>query len=111
MNYGVVLPIWQLTVAQAESLAARAEQLGLDGVFVPDHILTKPATTQHYVGHWPAPLSVIAHSAGRTHRLRLAVRVAVMSNRVALLGLTSRCLGPPASLGGLHSASGVCGAD
>jgi alkanesulfonate monooxygenase SsuD/methylene tetrahydromethanopterin reductase-like flavin-dependent oxidoreductase (luciferase family) len=38
MNYGVVLPIWQLTVAEAESLATRAEALGLDGVFVPDHI-------------------------------------------------------------------------
>ncbi len=48
MNYGVVLPIWQLTIAEAESLATRAESLGLDGVFVPDHILAKPATTQHY---------------------------------------------------------------
>ena len=50
MNYGVVLPIWQLTIAEAESLALKAEELGLDGVFVPDHILAKPATTQHYGG-------------------------------------------------------------
>ena len=28
MKYGVVLPIWQLTVAEAESLATRAEELG-----------------------------------------------------------------------------------
>src|SRR2546430_16529591 len=70
MNYGVVLPIWQLTVAQAESLAARAEQLGLDGGFVPDHILAKPATTQHYGGHWPDPLSLLAYLAGRTQRIR-----------------------------------------
>ena len=45
MNYGVVLPIWQLTIAEAESLTMKAEELGLDGVFVPDHILAKPATT------------------------------------------------------------------
>src|SRR5947208_348569 len=37
MNYGVVLPIWQLTVADAESLTTRAEALGLDGVFVPEY--------------------------------------------------------------------------
>ena len=42
MKYGVVLPIWQLTIAEAESLATRAESLGLDGVFVPDHILPSP---------------------------------------------------------------------
>jgi aromatic-L-amino-acid decarboxylase len=32
MNYGVVLPIWQLTVREAESLTVRAEALDLDGV-------------------------------------------------------------------------------
>ena len=31
MKYGVVLPIWQLTVADAESLATKAESLGLRG--------------------------------------------------------------------------------
>jgi hypothetical protein len=36
MKYGVVLPIWQRTVAEAESLTLRAEELGLDAVFVPD---------------------------------------------------------------------------
>lgn len=41
MKYGVVLPIWQLTIAEAESLAVQAEELGLDGVFVPDQV--KPA--------------------------------------------------------------------
>ena len=32
MKYGVVLPIWQLTVAEAESLATKAEALGLDEI-------------------------------------------------------------------------------
>src|SRR5438477_4610209 len=85
MNYGVVLPIWQLTVGEAESLALRAEELGLDGVFVPDHILAKPATTQHYGGHWPDPLSLLAFFAGRTRRIRLGASVIVLPYRSALV--------------------------
>ena len=85
MNYGVVLPIWQLTVAEAESLATRAEELGLDGVFVPDHILAKPATTQHYGGHWPDPFSLLAFLAGRTRRIQLGASVIVLPYRNALV--------------------------
>jgi len=85
MNYGVVLPIWQLTIAEAESLTTRAEQLGLDGVFVPDHILAKPATTQHYGGHWPDPFSLLAYLAGRTQRIRLGASVIVLPYRSALV--------------------------
>src|SRR5437899_1648703 len=85
MNYGVVLPIWQLTVADAESLTTRAEELGLDGVFVPDHILAKPATTQHYGGHWPDPFSLLAYLAGRTQRIHLGASVIVLPYRNALV--------------------------
>jgi probable F420-dependent oxidoreductase len=85
MNYGVVLPIWQLTIAEAESLTVRAEELGLDGVFVPDHILAKPATTQHYGGHWPDPFSLLAYLAGRTRRIRLGASVIVLPYRNALV--------------------------
>jgi probable F420-dependent oxidoreductase len=85
MNYGVVLPIWQLTVADAASLTARAEELGLDGVFVPDHILAKPATTQHYGGHWPDPFSLLAFLAGRTRRIHLGASVIVLPYRSALV--------------------------
>ena len=85
MNYGVVLPIWQLTAAEAESLAVRAEELGLDGVFVPDHILAKPATTQHYGGHWPDPFSLLAFLAGRTQRIKLGASVIVLPYRNALV--------------------------
>lgn len=38
MRYGVVLPIWQLALGDAERLARTAYELGFDGVFVPDHI-------------------------------------------------------------------------
>lgn len=85
MNYGVVLPIWQLTIAEAESLAVRAEELGLDGVFVPDHILAKPATTQHYGPHWPDPFSLLAFLAGRTRRIKLGASVIVLPYRSALV--------------------------
>jgi probable F420-dependent oxidoreductase len=85
MKYGVVLPIWQLTVAEAESLTLRAEALGLDGVFVPDHILAKPATTQHYGGHWPDPFSLLAFLAGRTRRIHLGASVIVLPYRGALV--------------------------
>jgi probable F420-dependent oxidoreductase len=85
MKYGVVLPIWQLTIAEAASLAVRAEDLGLDGVFVPDHILAKPATTQHYGGHWPDPFSFLAYLAGRTRRIQLGASVIVLPYRNALV--------------------------
>jgi probable F420-dependent oxidoreductase len=85
MKYGVVLPIWQLTIAEAESLAVRAEGLGIDGVFVPDHILAKPATTQHYGPHWPDPFSFLAFLAGRTRRIHLGASVIVLPYRSALV--------------------------
>jgi probable F420-dependent oxidoreductase len=85
MQYGVVLPIWQLTVADAETLTLRAEELGLDGVFVPDHILAKPATAQHYGAHWPDPFSLLAFLAGRTRRIHLGASVIVLPYRNALV--------------------------
>jgi probable F420-dependent oxidoreductase len=85
MRYGVVLPIWQLTVAEAETLAVHAEELGLDGIFVPDHILAKPATTQHYGAHWPDPFSLLAYLAGRTRRIHLGASVIVLPYRNALV--------------------------
>ena len=85
MQYGVVLPIWQLTVAEAEALTTRAEELGIDGVFVPDHILAKPATTQHYGGHWPDPFSLLAFIAGRTQRIHVGASVIVLPYRNPLV--------------------------
>src|SRR5262249_29706998 len=89
MKFGAVLPIWRLTVAEAESLAVGAEDLGLDGIFVPDHILAKPATTQHYGGHWPDPFSLLAFLAGRTRRIHLGASVIVLPYRHALVAAKS----------------------
>src|SRR5881296_1966994 len=107
MNYGVVLPIWQLTIADAESLTTRAEQLGLDGVFVPDHILAKPATTQHYGGHWPDPFSLLAYLAGRTQRLRLGASVIVLPYRSALVAAKAAATVDQASRGRFIFGVGV----
>jgi probable F420-dependent oxidoreductase len=85
MKFGVVLPIWQLTVNEAETLARGAEELALDGVFVPDHILAKPATTQHYGAHWPDPFSLLAYLAGRTRTIQLGASVIVLPYRNALV--------------------------
>src|SRR5215467_7815975 len=85
MKFGVVLPIWQLTAGDAEALTLRAEEVGLDGVFVPDHILAKPATTQHYGAHWPDPFSLLAFLAGRTRQIRLGASVIVLPYRNALV--------------------------
>ena len=107
MNYGVVLPIWQLTVAEAEALATRAEALGLDGVFVPDHILAKPATTQHYGGHWPDPFSLLAYLAGRTQRVRLGASVIVLPYRSALVAAKAAATVDQASRGRFIFGVGV----
>ena len=85
MKFGTVLPIWQLTMAEAESLTLRAEEVGLDAVFVPDHILAKPATTEHYGAHWPDPFSLLAYLAGRTRRIHVGASVIVLPYRSALV--------------------------
>jgi len=107
MKYGVVLPIWQLTVAEAASLAVRAEQLGLDGVFVPDHILAKPATTQHYGPHWPDPFSLLAYFAGRTERIHLGASVIVLPYRNALVAAKAAATVDQASNGRFIFGVGV----
>jgi probable F420-dependent oxidoreductase len=107
MEYGVVLPIWQLTIADAEALTTRAEALGLDGVFVPDHILAKPATTQHYGGHWPDPFSLLAYLAGRTQRLRLGASVIVLPYRNALVAAKAAATVDQASRGRFIFGVGV----
>ena len=85
MKYGVVLPIWRLTTAEAERMTLRAEELGWDGVFVPDHIMAKPATTEHYGPTWPDPFSLLAFLAGRTRRIQVGASVIVLPYRNPLV--------------------------
>ena len=85
MKFGVVLPIWRLTIADAERMTLSAEELGWDGVFVPDHILAKPATTEHYGPSWPDPFSLLAFLAGRTRRIQVGASVIVLPYRNPLV--------------------------
>ena len=85
MKFGVVLPIWRLSVADAETMAVKAEEVGLDGVFVPDHILAPSATTQHYGPSWPDPFSLLAYLAARTRRIHVGASVIVLPYRNALV--------------------------
>jgi probable F420-dependent oxidoreductase len=85
MNYGIVLPIWQLSLQQAETLALKAEELGFDGVFIPDHILAPAATRQHYGAMWPDPFATLAYLAGRTRRIQLGASVIVLPYRNPLV--------------------------
>jgi probable F420-dependent oxidoreductase len=85
MRYGVVLPIWQLSLGDAERLARRADELGFDGVFVPDHILAPAATSQHYGTIWPDPFSLLAYLAGRTQRVHVGASVIVLPYRHPLV--------------------------
>jgi probable F420-dependent oxidoreductase len=85
MRFGVVLPIWQLSIPEADSLARRAEELGFDGVFIPDHILAPSATRQHYGAMWPDPFATLAYLAGRTTRIQLGASVIVLPYRNPLV--------------------------
>lgn len=85
MKFGFVLPIWRLSVEEAESLTLRAEELGLDGIFTPDHILAPPATTQHYGPNWPDPFALLAYLAGRTSRIQLGASAIVLPYRNPLV--------------------------
>lgn len=85
MKYGIVLPIWQLSIKDAETLTLKAEELGLDGVFTPDHILAPAATRQHYGAHWPDPFALLAYLAGRTRRIQLGASVVVLPYRNPLV--------------------------
>ncbi|MCI0549081.1 MAG: LLM class F420-dependent oxidoreductase [Candidatus Rokubacteria bacterium] len=85
MKFGVVLPIWRLTTGDAERMTLRAEELGWDGVFVPDHILAKPATAELYGPSWPDPFSLLAFLAGRTRRIQVGASVIVLPYRNPLV--------------------------
>lgn len=81
MKFGIILPIWRLSVRDAEFLTCRAEELGWDGIFIPDHVVAMPATVEHYGPSWPDPLSLLAYLAGKTSRIGLGTSVIVLPYR------------------------------
>ena len=85
MKFGIILPIWRLSVQDAETLTVRAEAIGLDGVFTPDHILAPAATTANYGPSWPDPFALLAYLAGRTERIDLGASAIVLPYRSPLV--------------------------
>lgn len=81
MKFGIVLPIWRLSVAEAETLAQEAEGLGLDAVLVPDHIIVSQPVVEAYGANWPDPFSLLAYLAGRTSRIQLGTSVIILPYR------------------------------
>lgn len=85
MKYGVALPIWRLSVKDAEALTLKAEELGLDGVLIPDHILAPPATTKNYGPNWPDHFVLLAYLAARTSRIQLGTTASILPYRSPLV--------------------------
>jgi alkanesulfonate monooxygenase SsuD/methylene tetrahydromethanopterin reductase-like flavin-dependent oxidoreductase (luciferase family) len=85
MQYGVVLPIWQLTIADAEASHHARRGAGPRRRLRAGSHPAKPATTQHYRRALADPFSLLAYLAGRTQRVRLGASVIVLPYRSALV--------------------------
>ncbi len=73
--------------ASAELLAAgaaRAEQLGLDAVWVVDHIAIPPDDAEGSGGLYLDPLATLGWLAGQTRRIKLGTAVLILPYRPAL---------------------------
>ena len=81
MKFGVILPIWRLTVQDIVALTQKAEETGWNAVMIPDHVVAMPSTVEHYGPSWPDPFSTLAYLAGRTSRIRLGTSVIVAPYR------------------------------
>ena len=64
--------------------AARAEQAGLDTLWVPDHIAIPPDDAEGSGGRYLDPLTALAWLAASTERIRLGTAVLVVPYRPAL---------------------------
>lgn len=84
MKFGLILTIWRLTLKEATALTTKAEELGFDGVLIPDHVCITPMVTANYGPHWPDPFSVLAHLAAHTSKVDLGTSIIVLPYRSPL---------------------------
>jgi probable F420-dependent oxidoreductase len=81
---GLALPTFTGAVAdhreaaRLRSIAARAEQLGFDGLWVAEHLLRAPLI---YEVSFLSPLTILAHLAACTRRIRLGTAILVLPLR------------------------------
>jgi probable F420-dependent oxidoreductase len=80
MKFGLCLPSFTLpgldyaTCARLRDFCVRAEALGYDAVWVPEHLLTARGL---YGTAWLSPLEVLAYAAGATSRIKLATGIII----------------------------------
>lgn len=88
IKFGVALPTAAPSRPDYEeaerlcAMAARAEELGFDGVWVYEHLLLAPLM---YGVSFLSPLSVLAHVGARTRRVRLGTSILVLPLRNPVL--------------------------
>ncbi|MFH8366133.1 TIGR03619 family F420-dependent LLM class oxidoreductase [Streptomyces sp. NPDC018031] len=87
MELHIVLPDESPTMsaAQLAGLAREAEDLGFDGVWLPDHLLPPGPYGPEQYGGVLEPLITLAHLAAVTERVRLGTSVLVLPLRDPLL--------------------------
>ena len=83
MKLGVCLPHYgrPIEVPRLLEVARRAEERGLDSVWVTDHVIVPTQTNVIYREHMLDPLAVLPWLAGVTHRIALGTSVVILPYR------------------------------
>jgi len=90
MKFGFCLPTFSFpdldfeTAGRVRQLATRAEALGYDALWVPEHLLTARGL---YGTAWLSPLEAVSFAAGATSRIKLAT--GGTDNHIVLLDVSS----------------------
>ncbi len=80
MKFGFCLPTFSFpdldfeTAGRIREFATRAEALGFDALWVPEHLLTARGL---YGTAWLSPLEVLSYAAGATSRIKLATGILI----------------------------------
>ena len=83
MLFGIAVPTYGRH-ARRESIleaALKAEALGYDSIWVPDHIVTGEPFLSRMGPHWFEPFVTLAYIAGRTRTIKLGLAVLVVPYR------------------------------
>ena len=86
MKLGVCLPHYgrPIEVPRMLEVARRAEERGLDSVWVTDHVIVPTQTNVIYREHMLDPLAVLPWLAGVTHRIALGTSVVILPYRTPI---------------------------